>query len=131
MRHQEVFTANIEDIKSIDISLEGNDYTLTAKKENDETVWYYNDKKVEADKFETALSGLNVSKFTDKEPSQKEEIGLTIHLDNKTYPEVTVELYRYNGSSCLAVLDGKPLALLDRSHVVDLIEAVNAIVLNE
>lgn len=131
LRHQEVFTANIEDIKSIDISLEGNDYTLTAKKENDETVWYYNDKKVEADKFETALSGLNVSKFTDKEPSQKEEIGLTIHLDNKTYPEVTVELYRYNGSSCLAVLDGKPLALLDRSHVVDLIEAVNAIVLNE
>ena len=130
-RDPEVFTANIEDIKSIDISLEGNDYTLTAKKENDETVWYYNDKKVEADKFETALSGLNVSKFTDKEPSQKEEIGLTIHLDNKTYPEVTVELYRYNGSSCLAVLDGKPLALLDRSHVVDLIEAVNAIVLNE
>ena len=37
--------------------------------------------------------------------------------------------YRYDGNKCLAVVDGEPVSLVDRSHVVDLIEAVNAIVL--
>lgn len=41
-----------------------------------------------------------------------------------------ISLYRYDGSSCLAVVDGVPTALVERSQVVDLIEAVNAIVLN-
>lgn len=131
LRHQEVFTADVEDIKSVDISLDGNEYTLNTEEEDDETVWYYNEKKVEGAEFEEALSGLTIAKFTDEKPEQQEEIGLKIHLDNKIYPEVEVKLYRYDGSNCLAVLDGKPLALLDRSHVVDLKEAVNAIVLDE
>lgn len=131
LRHQEVFTADVEDIKSVDISLDGNEYTLTVKEEDDETVWYYNEKKVEGAEFEEALSGLTIAKFTDEKPKQQEEIGLKIHLNNQTYPEVEVGLYRYDGNNCLAVLDGKPLALLDRSHVVALKEAVNAIVLNE
>ena len=131
LRHQEVFTADVKDVKSVDISLDGNIYTLNGKEEDEETVWYYNEKKVEGEAFEQALSGLQVSKFTDEKPKQQEEISLKLHLDNKTYPEVSVELYRYDGSNCLAVLDGKPLALVDRSHVVDLIEAVHAIVLNE
>lgn len=131
LRHQEVFTADIESIKSVDISLDGNSYTLNTKKEDETTVWYYNDQKVEGEDFANALSGLEISKFTDKKPEQKEEISLTIYLNNKTYPEVTVEIYRYDGNNCLAVLDGEPLALLGRSHVVELTEAVNAIVLND
>lgn len=131
LRHQEVFTADMESIKSVDISLDGNAYTLNTKKEDEETIWYYNDQKIEGEDFESALSGLEISKFTDKKPEQKEEISLTVHLDNKIYPEVTIEIYCYDGENCLAVLDGEPLALLNRSYVVELIESVNAIVLNE
>lgn len=39
-------------------------------------------------------------------------------------------LYRYDGSLCLAEVDGNPVSLVERSHVVDLIEAVRAIVWN-
>lgn len=131
LRHQEVFTGDMESIKSVDISLDGNAYTLNTKKEDEKTVWYYNDQKIEGEDFENALSGLEISKFTNEKPELKEEISLTIHLDHKTYPEVTIEIYRYDGKNCLAVLDGEPLALLDREHVVELTEAVNAIVLNE
>ena len=42
-----------------------------------------------------------------------------------------MQFYRYDGASCLAVVDGEPVSLVVRSAVVDLMEAVRAIVLNE
>ena len=54
---------------------------------------------------------------------------VTIHLDNEAHPTVQIALYRYDGEQCLAVIDGTPVSLVPRSPVVDLIEAVNAIVL--
>lgn len=58
------------------------------------------------------------------------EISLIVHLDNENMSEVSIELYRYDGDNCLAVADGVPTALVARSGVVDLVEAVHAIVLN-
>ena len=40
-----------------------------------------------------------------------------------------IRLYRYDGSNCLAVVDGAPVSLVTRSLVVDLVEAVHGIVL--
>lgn len=54
-----------------------------------------------------------------------------ISLDNAYFPEVVIELYRYDGDECLAVVDGEPVSFVQRSDVVDLIEAVHGIVLNE
>ena len=53
---------------------------------------------------------------------------LEISLENQ--PTVTLDLYRYDGTSCLAVVDGEPFALVSRESVVDLIEAVNEFALN-
>lgn len=77
-----------------------------------------------------ALIALRANSFTDEQPDQKEEISLTVHLDNENHPSVSIALYRYDGNNCLAMVDGKPVSLVGRSYVVDLIEAVNAIVLN-
>ena len=38
-------------------------------------------------------------------------------------------MYRYDGEQCLAMVDGQSVSLVPRSDVVDLIEAVNALVL--
>lgn len=38
-----------------------------------------------------------------------------------------IALYRHDGSHCLAVIDGTPFALVDRSSVAALMEAVNAL----
>lgn len=59
-----------------------------------------------------------------------EEISLTVYLDNEDHPRVELKLYRQDGANCLAVVDGESLALVPRSDAVELIEAVNAIVLN-
>lgn len=49
----------------------------------------------------------------------------------KNHPEVQIKLYRYDGSHCLAVVDGAPVSLVTRTSAVDLIEAVHAIVLTK
>ena len=129
LRHQEVVTADFDDIRQIDISLEDLEYTITVKEEDGDKIYSYGEEEVDISDFQSALEALNADSFTEEEPSDKEEIGLTLHLDNENYPEVTVNLYRYDGTYCLAVVDGTPVSLVERSYVVDLIEAVNAIVL--
>ena len=129
LRHQEVVTADFDDIRQIDISLEDQEYTIAVKEEDGDKTYSYGEEEVDISDFQSALEALNADSFTEEEPSDKEEIGLTLHLDNENYPEVTVDLYRYDGTYCLAVVDGTPVSLVERSYVVDLIEAVNAIVL--
>lgn len=131
LRHPEVFWADFSDVQQIDISLEGNSYTLTSEKDGDERTWSYQDgEELEITDFQSALKALTTDEFTGEQPTQKEEIGLTIHLDNENFPQVQIKLYRYDGSRCLAVVDGESVSLVRRTAVVDLIEAVHAIVLD-
>lgn len=130
LRHQEVLSADFADVNGIDISLDGASYTITSQEEKDEKTYFYGEEELQISDLRTALTALTATSFTDEQPAQKEEIGLTVHLDNENFPEVKIQLYRYDGSDCLAVVDGKPVCLVKRSQVIDLVEAVNAIVLN-
>lgn len=130
LRHQKLVWADRADISRAEISLEGVEYELTAKEEKKEKVWYYQEEEIEADNFLAALYSLTASEFVEEEQAGKEEISLTLYIDNENQPEVRIELYRYDGNNCLAVVDGEPVSLISRSYVVDLIEAVNAVVLN-
>ena len=130
LRHQEVIWADFDDIIKSEITLEDKEYELTVKEEGKENVVYYQEKEINTDELRDALNSLSASEFTEKEPAGKEEISLTLQIDNENQPEVRIELYRYDGNNCLAVVDGNPLLLVNRSYAVDLIEAVNAIVLN-
>ena len=60
---------------------------------------------------------------------EKEEIIFTLHYKDDKYPEKEVKIYRYDGTNCLVTIDGKSISLVKRDLVVDLTEAVNAIVL--
>lgn len=131
LRHPEVMWADFSDVQQIDISLEGNRCTLTSEKDGDDRTWSDQDREeVEITDLQSALEALSADEFTDEQPAQKEEIGLTIHLDRENIPQVEIKLYRYDGSRCLAVVDGESVSLVDRAAVVDLIEAVHAIVLD-
>ena len=131
LRHSEVIWTDFSDVRQIDISLEGNSYTLTSEKDGDERTWSYQDREeLEITDFQSALEALTADEFTGEQPTQKKEIGLTIHLDNENFPQVQIKLYRYDGSHCLAVVDGESVSLVKRTAVVDLIEAVHTIVLD-
>lgn len=131
LRHRDLFTAEFDDITSIDIALEGQEHTITVDVDEDEnTVYIYEDEEIGISGLRSAIEALSSDNFTDEQPGETLEIALTIGIDNENHPEVQIELYRYDGTYCLAVLNGETVSLMDRSLVVDLIEAVNAIVLN-
>ena len=130
LRHPEVIWADFSDVQQIDISLEGSRYTLVSEKDGDERTWTCQEEELEIADLQSALGALTADEFTNEQPSQKEEIGLTIHLGNENFPQVQIKLYRYDGSRCLAVVDGESISLVERKAVVDLIEAVHAIVLD-
>lgn len=131
LRHQEIFSGDTADIRQIDITLEGAAYTITSEKEEDKRTYFYQEKEVEMASLKSSLKNLKATDFTGEHPAQKEEIHLTVYLDNENFPEVEIALYRHDGDDCLAVVDGEPVAFVQRSGVVDLIEAVYGIVLNE
>lgn len=135
LRHREVIWAEFDTVTQIDITLEGANHALTVTHDDsgDETVqvWMYGEEEVSAADLQTALQDLKADSFTDESPSEKEEISLTVYLDNENFPQVKIQLYRYDGSLCLAVVDGEPVSLVDRGAVMDLVEAVQAIVLNK
>ena len=130
LRHREVIWADFADITQIDVSLEGADYTITAQGSGDDRTYWYQEEEVDISDLQAALEGLEAEEFTSEQPAQQEEISLTVSLNNENFPQVQIQLYRYDGSSCLAVVDGEPVSLVLRSDAVDLMEAVRAIVLN-
>ena len=129
LRHYEMLTADFADVTGLDISLEGESYTITAEGSGEDKTFYYGEEELDIADLQSALEDMGAASFTDEEPSQKQEISITVHLDNETHPTVQIDLYRYDGEQCLAVLDGTPTSLVPRDMVVDLVEAVNAIVL--
>lgn len=130
LRHREVLPADFADVSQLDISLEDQTYTLNSKEKDGARVFFYQGNELDTARLQSALETLRADSFTDEPPNQKREISLTAHLDREGGPTVQIALYRYDGIHCLAVVDGEPVSLVDRSAAVELIEAVHAIVLN-
>ncbi|MDO5546752.1 MAG: DUF4340 domain-containing protein [Eubacteriales bacterium] len=160
LRHQEVFWGDFDDVTQIDITLEGESHTLTSEwdEENEERIWHFpaaeaeeteetteetqstdsaesTESTEEAEELDVsdltdAIKALSATEFTSQKPEGKEEIRLTLHLDSEDFPKVEIILYRYDGSSCLAVVDGQSVSLVPRASVIEVVEAVQTIVLN-
>lgn len=130
LRHKELCWADFEDITKMEFRLDGETYTITADGKKKELTYTYGDAEIEITDVQNAYGNLKASSFTTEEPSGEEEISMTFYIDNENQPEVTIQLYRYDGSDCLALVDGNSTALIKRTNVVDMMEAVRSIVLN-
>lgn len=129
LRHREVIWADFADIDQLDISLDGQSYTIAAEGEGDTRTYLYQGTEIDIADLQSALEGLEAETFTSAEPSGQEEISLTVHLSDENFSQVQIQLYRYDGTYCLAAVDGQPVSLVPRTDAVDLMEAVRAIVL--
>ena len=129
LRHQEVFWGDFADVTQLDIELEGESHTITSTGSGEDRVYTYNDAEIDLTDIQTAVEALTADSFTTEAATGQEEIALTLHLDNEDFPTVTIRLTRYDGSLCLAEVDGESVCLVSRSAAMDLVEAVQAIVL--
>lgn len=135
LRHKKVFTANPVSITGLEVTLEGKNYGIESAKAKDEEtedesmVFSLNGTEVDITNLTSALEAMTVNEFCDSPATDKEEISMVIHLDNENHPELTLKFYRNDGSNCIVEINGEYVGLVERSLVVDFIEAVNEIVL--
>ena len=129
LRHQEIFSGNFDEVTDIDVTLDGHTYALTSQKDGKERKWLYQEEEIDIGDLQDALESLTAGEFTGERASGQQEISLTLHLDNEDYPEVTITLYRHDGTQCLVAVDGKSVAYIPRSEAVELMEAIRTIVL--
>ena len=129
LRHREVLTADFDDVTGLDVTLEGEGYAFAAQGTGEDRTWTWEGREVDLADVQAAVEALSASEFTDAAPGGQEEISLTVHLDNEAFPQVEIALYRQDGASCLVEVDGEAVCLVDRSAVVELMEAVRAVVL--
>lgn len=135
LRHQEVFPADFSGIDRLDITLDGIDAVLSCLTEDGETetdpegnrVFRFRGEAVDTAALESALSALTAESFTSESPAGKEELRFTATLTSGQ--SVTLTLYRRDGTTCLAAIDGTPLSLVPRPAAIALVEAIYAIVL--
>ena len=154
LRHRQLFWGDFDDVAQATILLDNQTYTLTAQtaetaetgedadaaagsaeptaaaeEEDAEITWTCNGEPVDVTGIRDKLAALTAEAFTEEAPADQLEISLTLDLNNEDVPQVRIQLYRYDGASCLAVLDGEPAALVAREDVVDLMEAVRTLLL--
>lgn len=134
LRHQKLFTADFSSVTAVDVTLNGEAYTFTyqpAEEKDTDGIWLYNGSEIAIYNLRTGLCSMSATEFTEGAPDGQEEISVTVHLDNEAFPTFTLTLYRHNGTTCLASVNGEAIALVSRSQAVDLIEAINEIILGE
>lgn len=154
LRHRQLFWGDFDDVTQATILLDNQTYTLTAQTaetaetgedadaaaesaeptaaaedEDAEITWTCNGETVDVTGIRDKLAALTAEAFTSEAPADQLEISLTLDLNDEDVPQVRIQLYRYDGASCLAVLDGEPAALVAREDVVDLMEAVRTLLL--
>ena len=109
---------------------DGETYTLTAQKDGKERTWLCGEAEIEIGDLQDALETLTAEEFTSEKATGQQEISLTLHLDHEDEPELTIALYRCDGSKCLVIVDGKSVAYVPRGEMVTLAEAVRTIALS-
>ncbi len=155
LRHRQLFWGDFDDVAQATILLDNQTYTLTAQtaetaetgedadaaaesaeptataaaEDDAEITWICNGEPVDVTGIRDKLAALTAEAFTSEAPADQLEISLTLDLNDEDVPQVRIQLYRYDGASCLAVLDGEPAALVAREDVVDLMEAIRTLLL--
>ena len=120
LKPDEVVLLDWDTVESIEVELDGNVYTIGLEKDDEDAYITIAEETDDEDVPETepALSG------------KRSEMSLIFHRNTESYQTVELEFYQYDGSYCISVLNGEELNYTSRTAVVDLKEAVNAVILD-
>ena len=130
LRHQNLFTGDFSLAKELTVTLEGSTRVFTyEEQDHEEPAWYLGEEQVDLTDIQTALENLTAEAFTQEAPTGKEELSLTVKLDQEGENTLTLTFYRQDGTTVLAQANGKSLCTLPRAQVVTLTESFNAILL--
>lgn len=133
----EVLLMDWDTVESVTVTLDGEEYKLVKSIEEvsddegnttEETVWKLNGEEAEFASVLTSLTAMDSNGYgTGITPECSAEISFRITRDQNEDVELT--FYQYNSTSCLVTLNGESTVTVAREDVVELVEAVNGIVL--
>ena len=138
LKPDEVLVMDWETVDSITVTLDGVDYEIIKSTQDvtddegnvtTETIYTLNGETVAFENVLDTLDSLESTGYAASTEEAAEEIRFTFHRNTEAFSEVTIVFFRYDSTSCLVSLDGVPTVSLDREDVVDLVEAVNKIIL--
>lgn len=140
LKPDEVILLDRDTVESIDLELDGSIYEISVKNDGEDGYTYtLQDEEIDFGDVMDQLDGLTVADGSEDEDmpegepelkSNKEELKLTFHRNTEKYSTVELTFYQYDGSWCIAVLDGDEMNYTDRASVVDFKEAVNSVILD-
>ena len=140
LKPDEVVLLDWDTVESIEVELDGNVYTIGLEKDDEDAYIYtLENEEIEFGDILDRLSEITIAEETDDEdvpetePSlsgNRSEMSLIFHRNTESYQTVELEFYQYDGSYCISVLNGEELNYTSRTAVVDLKEAVNAVILD-
>lgn len=129
----DVIRIDQDGLKCIEILLNGKTYliektTMTGVDDGGSTGWGLGDRQVEITDLLDSLNALAAQDGSDlTADGLTEELKLIFHRESDS---LALTFYRYDGTYCLSVLNGEAPQLAPRTDVVDIIEQINAFVLN-
>ncbi len=143
LKPDEVILLDWDTVESIEVEFDGSIYVIEMESDGDDAYTFtFNDAEIEFSDVLDEISGITIAEadedsddddVPDDEPSlsgSKEELKLTFNRNTDEYSTVELVFYQYDGSWCIAELNGDELNYTDRAAVVDLKETVNAAILD-
>lgn len=132
----EVLLMDWDTVDTVAVTLDGEEYELVKTVEEttddegnttEETVWQLEGETVEFAAILTSLTDMDSNGYgTGITPERSAEISFRVLREDG---EVELTFYQYNSTSCLVTLNGEATVTVAREDVVELVEAVNGIVL--
>ncbi len=129
LRPSEMILADWSTVKQISVNVDGERATYDVKKDGQKTLFYQDGKEVDLDVFSRDVNDLEYIEFMDDAPLKKREAEIVFYFDNERWPEMTCEIYKYNGSTCVIKVDGRMTGTVSRESAVKVIEELNAVLL--
>lgn len=127
---KDLLPVSFDDVEGIDAELDGEHYTFTGDRRlTGGRDWRFDGESIDISDIQSAVEAASYDDISDTEATLKKEIGLSFKTTNKHHPVIGIDIYRYNGSDCIAVSDSGSSMLIPRSKVMALTEAIYAIVL--
>ncbi len=140
LQPDEVLLMDWDTVTSLEITLDDVVYQFTHDtiaatdddgNETTEDIFLLNGEQVDLDTVTGCLDNMTSTGYANGlTPERSQEIQILIYREDDNFPEVEIAFYQYDSSSCLTTLNGSATLFVSRESVVDLVEAVNQVVLS-
>ncbi len=134
MLPDDIILMDWEELTSFEVTIDGETYVFEHEinevededgNVSEESLFTYDGEEIEITSALSSLAALSSSGTTDISADGSDAVlSFTFYRDHETYPEVTLEFYKYDSSTYFTVLNGETTQLVSSSSVNSISESI-------